>query len=92
MPLIDAQLARFVHGLYFPDLPGGAAERAKVPVFDTIAIAVARSSVTYHSAALRVIKNNRGGVAVIGRGVTLHHAPPVRHEVNAGLLPKEGSG
>ena len=70
-PSINTQLARFVNGLRFSDIPAKVVERAKVLVLDTLATAVAGRHIPYHAVALRVVEHNKGSATVIGRGVTL---------------------
>jgi len=66
---ISRDLARFVYGLSFTDLPNQVIDRAKNLILDGLAVAIAGLDMPYYRMGLEVVKNNKGNVTIFGHGL-----------------------
>ena len=66
---IGRQLAKFVYGLSFQDLPNEVVGRAKNLILDALAIAIAGHGLPYAPIALKIVKGNKGSATVFTYGL-----------------------
>ena len=62
---ISRQLARFVSGLSFQELPQEVVTRAKTLILDALGTAIAGRNLPFSALALRVVKENKGSATVL---------------------------
>jgi 2-methylcitrate dehydratase PrpD len=68
---LSRNLAKFIHGLSFHDLPSNVIERAKDRILDILATAAAGRNSPFYPVGLELVRNGRGNATVLFHNLKL---------------------